>query len=151
MDTLLFCTIFNYQISNVGLDPTNTLSCQRFSINALKVCIKSGVPQGSTLEQLLFLVYIYITYIRLGLYNIVDVVPETNLFMWLWMTPLSSQSKRTLEIEFFMKINNLSQFFSQSFSNWTMMTKQDSWSFKLFKIKTKERATFVSRRQDLHS
>lgn len=66
-----------------------------------------GVPQKLILGPLLFQVYIN---------DIVDVVPETNRFMFADDTTLNTKQKSrvALKIEYFMKINNLAQFFSQN-------------------------------------
>jgi hypothetical protein len=69
--------------------------------------ITSGVPQGSILGPVLFLVYVN---------DMPGAVPDENLFMFADDTTLFTKNKKAeqLEVETFVKINQLAQYFSDN-------------------------------------
>jgi hypothetical protein len=77
------------------------------TVSSKEQIIQSGVPQGSILGPVLFLVYVN---------DMPGMVPVENLFMFADDTTLFSKHRdaKSLEIQTFEQINNLAQYFSNN-------------------------------------
>ncbi len=92
-----------HQITEIPHSSNNSLKF----IKSKSTTINSGVPQGSILGPILFLIYIN---------DISNIIPEQNLFQFADDTTLFTRSSNCerLETESFVNVNLLAQYFSQN-------------------------------------